>query len=428
MTSGRFLDVNNLLLLLQDLIADPPPPPAAFLPTEYTGKPGRPRYILDIQQVHLLHDLGNSYEDIAAAMGVYRPTLYNHPEYQLEFGMQERNKWNMSVKSGTVPPKFMDTEARTRNFLQWSLLVATALANPVSPFYRSREVVNFGIKGVSLFGILVLSGHFLCEFLGHTSGFDDIAQGVKNAGIESLPVYKLNRSRHHHPPRVRLGLNPQDEIQKGADGPNLNELRKKEVGIRIGTVLKSMVPFYWARQPADRGQHFRKTGGWISNEDLSNEKRERRWMRGGRRRAPICSVEATRRRTKEKRKEKLKESRRPRVCETKAKERSRRSSRERVGWRSRTRPEAEVLESELHQIEIGINTRERCASGGGRAYDARSEIRYRDRSRASDACATARGHRASGVGGVGCYWGRTRKQGSGRWAIGKHESGQDQGK
>ncbi|KAJ7895762.1 hypothetical protein B0H13DRAFT_2338733 [Mycena leptocephala] len=43
-----------------DLIADPPPPPAAFLPTEYTGKPGRPRYILNIQQVHLLHDLGNS--------------------------------------------------------------------------------------------------------------------------------------------------------------------------------------------------------------------------------------------------------------------------------------------------------------------------------------------------------------------------------
>ncbi|KAJ7917282.1 hypothetical protein B0H13DRAFT_1870462 [Mycena leptocephala] len=127
----------------------PPPLPAAFLPTEYTGKPGCPRYILDIQQVHLLHDLGNSY-DIAAAMGVCRPTLYNHLKYRLEFGMQERNKWNqaleiktgykhewvatvaspvlvrdcmqMSVKSGTVPSKFMDTETRTRNFLQWSLL------------------------------------------------------------------------------------------------------------------------------------------------------------------------------------------------------------------------------------------------------------------------------------------------------------------
>jgi hypothetical protein len=62
------------------------------------------------------------------------------------------------------------------------------------------------------------------------------------------------------------------------------------------------------------------------------------------------------------------------VCETKAKERSRRSSRERVGWRSRTTPEAEVLESELHQIEIGIDTHKRCAGGGGGAYDTRSEI------------------------------------------------------
>jgi hypothetical protein len=55
---------------------------------------------------------------------------------------------------------------------------------------------------------------------------------------------------------------PQDEIQKGADGPNLDELRKKAVGIRIGTALKSMVPFMRrgeAGQPADRGHYFKKT-------------------------------------------------------------------------------------------------------------------------------------------------------------------------
>ncbi|KAJ7829825.1 hypothetical protein B0H13DRAFT_1916239 [Mycena leptocephala] len=157
---------------------------------------------------------------------------------------------------------------------------------------------------------------------------------------------------------------PQDEIKKGADGPNLDELRIKEVGwfrfIRRGE----------AGQPADRGQYFRKPRGWISNEDLRNEKRERRWMRGYW------------------------------VCETKAKEWSRSSSRERVGWRSRTTPEAEVLESELYQIEIGIDTRERCADGGGEASDALDRWwGY-----------TCRGEGvrlgASGVGGVGRYLGK----------------------
>jgi hypothetical protein len=33
-----------------------------------------------------------------------------------------------------------------------------------------------------------------------------------------------------------------------------------------------------------------------------------------------------------------------------------------------------MLDSELHQIEIGIDTGERCAGGGGGAYDARRVI------------------------------------------------------
>jgi hypothetical protein len=52
-----------------------------------------------------------------------------------------------------------------------------------------------------------------------------------------------------------------------------------------------------------------------------------------------------------------------------------------------------VLESELHQIEIGIDTSERCAGGGGGAYDARSEIVI-DRGRQTHA--QRRGHACRG--------------------------------
>lgn len=83
--------VNDLLRPLEDFIANPPPPVAAFIPRDHTGLPGRPRYILDLERAHLLHDLGNGYEDIARAMGVSRATLYRHfddagiPTSRLEF-------------------------------------------------------------------------------------------------------------------------------------------------------------------------------------------------------------------------------------------------------------------------------------------------------------------------------------------------------
>jgi hypothetical protein len=38
--------------------------------------PGRPRYYLDLDRAHLLHNLGNTYEEIALAMGVDHKTLY----------------------------------------------------------------------------------------------------------------------------------------------------------------------------------------------------------------------------------------------------------------------------------------------------------------------------------------------------------------
>lgn len=70
--------VNSLLLDLESFIQNPPPPPAAFIGREYTGRPGRPHYQIDLARAKLLHNLCGSWEAVAQSMGVTRPTLYNH--------------------------------------------------------------------------------------------------------------------------------------------------------------------------------------------------------------------------------------------------------------------------------------------------------------------------------------------------------------
>jgi len=70
--------IHTLLTPLEDFIENPPPLPNLSLPRAYTGTPGRPRYSLNLGLAHRLHDLGNSYKDIAHAMGVGRATLYRH--------------------------------------------------------------------------------------------------------------------------------------------------------------------------------------------------------------------------------------------------------------------------------------------------------------------------------------------------------------
>ncbi|KAF7328064.1 Integrase catalytic domain-containing protein [Mycena kentingensis (nom. inval.)] len=68
--------VETLLRPLEEFIYNPPPTPATRLTTEETG--GRPRYQLDMDRVKTLHDLGNTYAEIAQAMGVGRATIYRH--------------------------------------------------------------------------------------------------------------------------------------------------------------------------------------------------------------------------------------------------------------------------------------------------------------------------------------------------------------
>ncbi|GLB34620.1 hypothetical protein LshimejAT787_0201850 [Lyophyllum shimeji] len=70
--------VTSLLLPLEDFIAEPPAPKNINIPLHHTDKRGRPSYILDLNRAVLLHNLGNTWKDIAEAMNVSRSTLYNH--------------------------------------------------------------------------------------------------------------------------------------------------------------------------------------------------------------------------------------------------------------------------------------------------------------------------------------------------------------
>lgn len=70
-------EVNDLLSPLEDFINTPPPHPASYLPRGYTGRPGRPAYILDIPRALCLHNLGASWARVARAMGVARQTIYS---------------------------------------------------------------------------------------------------------------------------------------------------------------------------------------------------------------------------------------------------------------------------------------------------------------------------------------------------------------
>lgn len=72
------LYVSSLLRPLEAFLAAPPVPSSSRVPRTESDAPGRPSYLLDLDRAQRLHELGNTWEDIASAMGVTRQTLYNH--------------------------------------------------------------------------------------------------------------------------------------------------------------------------------------------------------------------------------------------------------------------------------------------------------------------------------------------------------------
>ena len=70
--------VVQLLSPLEEFLSNPPPPASSFVPRQSTGVQGRPSYALNLNRAQELHKLGNSWKDVAEALGVARKTLYNH--------------------------------------------------------------------------------------------------------------------------------------------------------------------------------------------------------------------------------------------------------------------------------------------------------------------------------------------------------------
>lgn len=78
-------DINRFITLVLDVqiplqqFQDQPPAPRNVGTTTVRGPgAGRPRYVLDLRRACELHDMGNTWDAIAEAMGVQRRTLYNH--------------------------------------------------------------------------------------------------------------------------------------------------------------------------------------------------------------------------------------------------------------------------------------------------------------------------------------------------------------
>ncbi|KAF7366208.1 Integrase catalytic domain-containing protein [Mycena venus] len=67
----------DVQLPLQQFLDTPPPPRNVGIRTALSSG-GRPRYMINLTRAVELHDMGNSWESVADAMGCTRMTLYNH--------------------------------------------------------------------------------------------------------------------------------------------------------------------------------------------------------------------------------------------------------------------------------------------------------------------------------------------------------------
>ncbi|KAJ3515573.1 hypothetical protein NMY22_g14424 [Coprinellus aureogranulatus] len=70
--------IDSVLVPLMEFLATPEELRKPKAESSRTGSVGRPSYDLDLERALQLHDMGNTWDDIAEAMGVGRKTLYRH--------------------------------------------------------------------------------------------------------------------------------------------------------------------------------------------------------------------------------------------------------------------------------------------------------------------------------------------------------------
>ncbi|PPQ75955.1 hypothetical protein CVT26_005783 [Gymnopilus dilepis] len=121
--------VNNLIIQLEEFRDRPPLPRNFGVSTEApNGRRGRPRYQINLDRAKELHDLGNSWDAVATALGVGRKTLGRHFGYA-------------GLSAERAPYTDIDDEALDEHIADISLQHPMAGSSIMDGHLKSRGVV-----------------------------------------------------------------------------------------------------------------------------------------------------------------------------------------------------------------------------------------------------------------------------------------------
>ena len=140
--------VDTLLHPLETFLASPPPHPSSHIPQEPTGRRGRPAYVLDNERIQELHNLGNSWADIAAVLGVDRKTLYNHLRAA---GIQNTRRQFTDISDEDLDSVVTEI-SRAHPFIGSTIIQGHLVARQI---YLPRTRVMESLRRVDAVGVLV---------------------------------------------------------------------------------------------------------------------------------------------------------------------------------------------------------------------------------------------------------------------------------
>jgi len=141
--------VNSLIQPLEEFLAADPLPRNVGTSTEpRTGKRGRPRYEVDLHRAVELHNLGNSWESVADAMGIARRTMYYHLR---EAGISSARKAFTEIEDDELDEKV--SEISLKHPLAGASIVQGHLEG--ESIHVSIERVRESLRRVDAIGVLL---------------------------------------------------------------------------------------------------------------------------------------------------------------------------------------------------------------------------------------------------------------------------------